>query len=438
MRTNRGRLWPFVLLFSSLSPAVGAADAPTRTLVHAGTLIDGLADAPRREVTVVIEGGKVMAVESGYRKAGPGEIAHDLKSHTVMPGWIDMHVHLGGESSPTSYLDRFTLNAADTALRAAWDGKKTLLAGFTTVRNLGDGEGVTASLREAIRRGYVDGPRIFTAGKGIGTTGGHADPTNGWAQRIQFDPGPKEGVVNGRDDAVQAVRQRYKEGADLIKITATGGVLSLAKSPHNPQFTEDEIRAIVETAKDYDFTVAAHAHGALGMKRAIRAGVDSIEHGTLMDDEVIGLMVERGTYLVPTLSAGKYVAEKSQVEGFYPEIIRPKAAAIGPQMKAMFARALAAGIKIAFGTDTGVSPHGQNAAEFLLMVEAGMTPMKAIQAATIEAAKLLRREGELGSVSPGKWADLTAVPRDPLADISAVLEVDFVMKEGRVYRQPGH
>ncbi len=425
------------LAFLVAAPALLAADAPTRTLIYAGTLIDGISASPRKTVTVVIAGGKFVAVEDGYSPAGAGDTPIDLKSHTVMPGWIDLHVHLGGESSPTSYMDRFTQNAADTALRAVWDGKKTLLAGFTTVRNLGDGEGVTASLREAIRRGYVDGPRIFTAGKSIATTGGHADPTNGWAQRIQFDPGPKEGVANGRDAAVQAVRQRYKEGSDLIKITATGGVLSLAKSPHNPQFTEDEIRAIVETARDYDFTVAAHAHGAEGMKRAIRAGVDSIEHGTLMDDETRRLMVERGTTLVPTLSAGKFVGDKSKVEGFYPEIVRPKAAAIGPEMQVMFGRALKAGVKIAFGTDAGVSPHGDNAREFLLMAEGGMSPMAAIQAATMEAARLLRRDHELGSVSAGKWADLVAVPRDPLADISAVLDVSFVMKEGRVYKQPG-
>lgn len=437
MRFDRSVFSLLALALTTLPLATGAADAPTRTLVYAGTLIDGISATPRKAVTVVIAGGKVVAVEEGYGKPGNGETVIDLKGHTVMPGWIDLHVHLGGESSPTSYMDRFTQNAADTALRAVWDGKRTLFAGFTTVRNLGDSDGVTASLREAIRRGYVDGPRIFTAGKSIATTGGHADPTNGWAQRIQFDPGPKEGVANGRDAAIQAVRQRYKEGSDLIKITATGGVLSLAKSPHNPQFTEEEIRAIVETARDYDFTVAAHAHGAEGMKRAIRAGVDSIEHGTLMDDETRRLMVERGTYLVPTLSAGKFVGDQSKVEGFYPEIVRPKAAEIGPQMQVMFGRALAAGVKIAFGTDTGVSPHGKNAGEFLLMVEGGMSPMAAIQAATIEAAKLLHRDNELGSVSAGKWADLVAVPRDPLADISAVLDVSFVMKEGRVYKQPG-
>ncbi len=426
-------------LACSLAPVApaSAAGAAPRTLVHAGTLIDGLAATPRKGVTVVLDGPRIAAVVEGYQAPAAGENVIDLKDHVVLPGFIDMHVHLGGESSPQSYIERFTLNPADVALRAVYDGKKTLLAGFTTVRNLGDSDGVTASLRDAIRRGFVEGPRIFTAGKGIGTTGGHADPTNGWAQDLRGDPGPKDGVVNGPLEAAKAVRQRYKEGADLIKITATGGVLSLAKSPQNPQFTEEEIRAIVTTARDYDFTVAAHAHGAEGMKRAVRAGVDSIEHGTLMDDEVIRLMVEHGTYLVPTLSAGRYVGEQAKVEGFYPEIVRPKAAAIGPQMKAMFARALKAGVKIAFGTDQGVAPHGENAKEFAYMVEAGMTPMQAIQAATVEAAKLLRREDELGSVSPGKWADLVAVPSDPLADVSVLQAVDFVMKEGVVYKSPG-
>lgn len=432
----RAFLKSLVALTFCLAWSAPATAAAPRTLVHAGTLIDGLASAPRKAVSVVIEGPKIVAVVDGYQAPAAGDKVIDLRDFVVLPGLIDMHVHLGTESSPTSYIERFTLGTADLALRAASDGRKTLLAGFTTVRNLGDGEGVTAALRDAVRRGYVEGPRIFTAGKGIGTTGGHADPTNGWAERIQRDPGPKEGVINGPFEAAKAVRQRYKESADLIKITATGGVLSLAKSPHNPQFTEEEIRAIVTTARDYDFTVAAHAHGAEGMKRAIRAGVDSIEHGTLMDDEVIRLMVEHGTYLVPTLSAGRFVGEKAQIEGFYPEIVRPKAAAIGPQMQAMFARVLKAGVKVAFGTDMGVGPHGENAKEFAYMVEAGMAPMKAIQAATIEAAKLLHREDELGSVSPGKWADLIAVKRDPLADVAALQAVDFVMKDGTVYKTP--
>ncbi len=412
------------------------AATPSRTLVHAGRLIDGESAAPRDKVTVVIEQGRITAVENGFTRPSAADRVIDLADHTVLPGLIDLHVHLGTEPSPQAYLERFTWNPADVALRGAAHARVTLEAGFTTVRNLGDGDNVTVSLREAIRKGWIPGPRIFSAGKSIATTGGHADPTNGWAEDLQIDPGPREGVVNGVDDARKAVRQRYKDGADLIKITATGGVLSLAKSPDAPQFREDEVRAIVETARDYGFTVAAHAHGTEGMKRAIRAGVDSIEHGTRADDEVFRLMREHGTTLVPTLSAGRYVGEKAKVEGFYPEVVRPKAAAIGSEITAMFRRAVAAGVKIAFGTDAGVFPHGENAKEFLYLVEAGMKPMAAIQAATREAARLLRQEENLGTVAPGKLADLVATRRDPLADVSALTEIDFVMKDGVVYKSP--
>jgi imidazolonepropionase-like amidohydrolase len=415
--------------------SLAEAAPPARTLVHAGRLIDGVSAGLRTEVTVVVEGGRIAEVVPGYRSPGPDEEAVDLKEMTVLPGFIDMHVHLGGESSPQAYIERFTMEPADVALRAAHHARLTLRAGFTTVRNLGDSANVTVSLREAIRRGYVEGPRIFTAGKSLATTGGHADPTNGWADLIDTDPGAREGVLNGPADAAKAVRQRYKDGADLVKITATGGVLSLARSPMNPQFTEEEIRAVVTTARDYDFPVAAHCHGAEGMKRAIRAGVDSIEHGTLMDDEVIRLMLQRGTYLVPTISAGRFVGEKAKVDGFYPEVVRPKAAAIGPLVDRMFARAAKAGVKIAFGTDAGVGPHGDNAKEFAYMVEDGLSPMRAIQSATIEAARLLRQDKELGSVEVGKRADLVAVRRDPLADISALQDVSFVMKDGVVYKR---
>ncbi|MFM7433817.1 MAG: amidohydrolase family protein, partial [Gammaproteobacteria bacterium] len=281
------------------------------------------------------------------------------------------------------------------------------------------------------------GPRIFAAGKSIASTGGHADPTNGWADFLGGgDVGPVDGVVNGAEQGAQAVRQRYKEGSDLIKITATGGVLSIAKSGLNPQFTEDEIRTIVTTARDYGFKVAAHAHGAEGMKRAVRAGVDSIEHGTFMDDETIALMKERGTYYVPTITAGRWVFDRSKEDDFFPTLVRPKAAAIGPQIQGTFAKAYKAGVKIVFGTDTGVSAHGDNGREFVLMVEAGMPPMETIKSATSVAAKFLEIDDRLGSVQTGKIADLVAVPGDPLADISAMRRVHFVMMDGTVHRQP--
>jgi len=410
--------------------------APARVLVQAGSLIDGRSDTPRREVTIVVEGERIVEIVAGYSTAAAGETVVDLRQLTVVPGLIDMHVHLGGQLSPTSYIERFTLNAADVALQAASHARITLRAGFTTVRNLGDSYNVTVALRDAIRKGWVEGPRIYTAGKSLATTGGHADPTNGFAAAIGHDPGPAEGVVNGPEDARKAVRQRYKDGADLIKLTATGGVLSLARNADNPQFTDDELKAVVETAKDYGFPVAVHAHGAEGMKRAIRAGVDSIEHGTRLDDEVVKLMLEHGTYLVATLEAGRFTGEMAKVPGWFPEVVRPKAAAIGAVGAQGFARAYKAGVKIAFGTDTGVSPHGDNAKEFVYMVEAGMPPMKAIQAATLEAAKLLRAESDLGTIEKGKLADLVAVARDPLADVSALQDVAFVMKGGAIVKRP--
>jgi len=327
------------------------------------------------------------------------------------------------------------MNSADYALRATVYAERTLAAGFTTVRDLGARDtAALLGLRDAINKGYVEGPRIFAAGKSIATTGGHADPTNGIRYDLRGDPGPKAGVVNSADDARKAVRQRYKDGSDTIKLTVTGGVLSLAKSGDNPQFTEDEVQAVVATARDYNFVVAVHAHGAEGMKRAIRAGVDSVEHGTYMDDEARKLMKRNGTWYVPTISAGKWVAELAEQDGKLPAVVRPKAAAIGPQIQNTFARAWDAGVKIAFGTDAGVSPHGTNAREFRYMVEAGMPPMAAIKAATVNAAELLRVSADLGSIAPGRYADIVAVDGDPLADITVLERVAFVMKGGEVYR----
>jgi imidazolonepropionase-like amidohydrolase len=308
------------------------------------------------------------------------------------------------------------------------------MAGFTTVRDLGDDGVIVVSLRNAVEKGWIVGPRIYTAGKSLATTGGHADPTNGWNAKLKGDPGPKDGVINGSEDAREAVRHRYKDGADLIKLTATGGVLSLAKSGQNPQFTEEELAAIVETADDYGFTVAVHAHGTEGMKRAVKAGVTSIEHGTFMTDEVMHLMKRHGTYYVPTILAGVWVGEKAEEEDYFPAIVRPKAAAIGPVIQDTFASAYKAGVKIAFGTDSGVSEHGDNGREFELMVAGGMPPMKTIQAATMEGAKLLRIEKDLGSVEVGKIADLVAVEGNPLDDIRLMRDVKFVMKAGVVYK----
>ncbi|MCC6725322.1 MAG: amidohydrolase family protein, partial [Saprospiraceae bacterium] len=288
--------------------------AAQTTYLHCGKLIDCASNEAKSEMTIVVEGNRIKDVVKGYAKAPADAKVIDLKNRTVMPGLMDMHIHVESESNPKSYEERFRQNPSDMAYIAESFGKKTLMAGFTTVRDLG-GSGVNVSLRNAINAGLVDGPRIFTAEKSIATTGGHADPTNGVRKDLMGDPGPNEGVINSVDDAWQAVRQRYKNGADLIKITATGGVLSVAANGLNPQFRQEEVEAVVAAAKDYGFTVAAHCHGDEGMKRAVLAGVTSIEHGTFMTDEIMGLMKQKGTYYVPTISAGKFVAEKAKQDG---------------------------------------------------------------------------------------------------------------------------
>ncbi len=415
--------------------ASAVVTAPAKILIHAGSFIDGRADTVRHSVTITVDGDRLAGIADGFTAPATGDTLIDLKNSTVMPGLMDMHVHLTGEQSPTSYSERYYLNPADFALRSTVYAKKTLLAGFTTVRDLGAGDNLNNSLRDAIAKGWVVGPRIYSAGKALATTGGHGDPTNGLAEIYRDDPGPKEGVINGADDARKAVRQRYKDGCDVIKITGTGGVLSLAKNGMNPQLTEEEFKAIVETAHDYGMKVAVHAHGDEGMRRAILAGVDSIEHGTFMSDDTIKLMIAHGTYYVPTISAGRFVADKAKIDGYFPAVVRPKAMAIGPIIQATFQRAYQAGVKIAFGTDQGVAPHGDNAKEFIYMVEAGMPPMKAIQAATLSAATLLGVEKDLGTLEAGKLADIVAVPGDPLADIKLMTQVSFVMKAGTVYKQ---
>ncbi|MFN8290907.1 MAG: amidohydrolase family protein [Chitinophagaceae bacterium] len=405
-----------------------------KTYIWCGTLIDGLSDQPKKNMTIVIERNKITAVEAGFSVPGQADQAIDLKNKTVTPGWIDMHVHLEQETRKGAVADKFIENPADVAFESVNYAKVTLMAGFTTVRDLG-GTGVNIALRNAVNKGLIIGPRIYTAGKSIATTGGHADPTNGYRKDLMGDPGPREGVINGPEEAYHAVRQRYKDGADLIKITATGGVLSQAKDGANAQFTEEEVKAIVTAARDYGFKVAAHAHGAEGIKRAIRGGVSSIEHGTFMDDEAMQLMKQYGTYLVPTIIAGKSTADSAKIPGYYSEIVTPKALVIGPRIQATFAKAYKAGVKIAFGTDAGVYKHGMNWKEFGYMIEAGMPPMEAIKAATINAADLLGEKDRLGSIEAGKLADIVAVDGDPLKDAGVFEKVIFVMKDGIVYKQ---
>ncbi|MFL3004924.1 MAG: amidohydrolase family protein [Candidatus Neomarinimicrobiota bacterium] len=402
------------------------------TIIHAGKLICGTSKDIKNVYSILIEKDKIIDVVEGYVDPGDGDKQIDLNNYTVIPGLMDMHVHLSGESNPKKYMERFTMNLDDYAYQSVPYAEKTLMAGFTTVRDLGGP--INTSLKNAIEKGHVKGPRIFSAGKALATTGGHSDPTNGMSFVLAGEPGPKQGVINGVSDARKAVRQQYKNGADLIKITATGGVLSVAKNGENPQFKEDEIREIVSTADDYGMHVAAHAHGVEGMKRAILAGVRSIEHGTLMNEKIIELMITKGTYYVPTISAGEFVADKAKIDGYYPDIVRPKAKKIGPQLKNTFKKAYKAGVKIAFGTDAGVSYHGENAKEFSYMVEAGMSHIDAILSATKTASELIERQDDLGTIEKGKFADIIAVKGNPLQKIEALEKVVFVMKNGKTYK----
>jgi imidazolonepropionase-like amidohydrolase len=423
------------VLCTATLPVVAQTPVPAQTTVlHCGQLADVRAQRLLTEQSIVVEGKTIARVEAGYA-APAGATVVDLKSHTCLPGWIDLHVHLSGQVSPRSQLEGYTLNPGDYALQAAGNAEKTLLAGFTTVRDLGGPYATGVALRNAVRSGAIRGPRVFAAAF-MTSTGGHGDSTNGMRRDLAGNPGPDQYIVNGPDEARKAVRQAYKEGFDQIKITTTGGVLSIAKSGDAPLLADDELAAIVTTARDYGFKVAAHAHGAEGLKRAVRAGVQTIEHGTFLDDEGFALMKKNGTWLVPTISAGKYVAERAKEPGFFPEIIRVKAAAIGSQIQGTFARAYKAGVKIGFGTDTGVGPHGDNAKEFIYMVEAGMPAMEAFRAASLEAATILGAQEQFGTLEKGRLADIVAVPGDPTKDITAVTRVAFVMKEGVAYKKP--
>ena len=403
--------------------------------LHCGQLIDTEKGVVLTKKTVIVSGEKIKAIKNGFVvPENPKDVVVDLKSKTVMPGLIDMHVHMENEYNPARYMDQFTANEADVAFKSVNYAEITLLAGFTTVRDLG-GTGVNIALRNAINNNTIVGPRIFTAGKAIATTGGHADPTNGRNKLLMGDPGPEQGVINSPDEARKAVRQRYKNGADNIKITATGGVLSVAKNGQNPQFTIEEVKAICATAKDYGMIIAAHAHGDEGMQRAVIGGVTTIEHGTKMSLKTMDLMKEYGTYFVPTITAGKAVAENAKIEGFYPEIIVPKALEIGPKIQSTFAKAYKRGVPIAFGTDAGVFPHGLNAKEFGYMVEVGMPEMEAIQSATITNAKVLGLADQLGQIKTDYTADIVATDSNPIDDISAMERIDFVMKAGKIYKK---
>jgi len=357
-----------------------------KTYIQCGKLIDGISDKPLEPVTIIVEGNLITDIKNGYVQGDAGDKLIFLKDKTVMPGLIDCHVHLEDQFSKNTLLEGFTLTDADIAYRAAVNAKKTLMAGFTTVRDLG-GTGVNISLRKAVERGWVEGPRIITAGRAISASGGHMDPSVGFRDdAFDHKMGPDDGVADGRDELIKAVRLQIKRGSDVIKIASTGGVLDLSENGSGAEFTIDEIEAVVETAKDYGLRVACHAHGAEGIRRAILGGVTSIEHGTFMNEEDMELAKKYGTYLVPTIIAGKSVADSAKIPGYFPPVIARKAIEVGTQIQQNFGKAYKAGVKIAFGTDAGVYAHGKNYLEFGYMVEAGMPPMEAIKAATVNAA----------------------------------------------------
>ncbi|HTJ11903.1 MAG TPA: amidohydrolase family protein [Dinghuibacter sp.] len=424
-----------IKLYLSLALALLAGPLlAQKTYIQCGKMIDVTASAVRSQVTIVVEGGKIVDVQQGYTGGGAGDTVVSLRDRTVMPGLIDCHVHLESQFSKNQIAETFILTDADIAYRAAVFARRTLMAGFTTVRDLG-GSGVNISLRKAVAQGLVDGPRIFTAGRAISASGGHMDNSVGFRDdAFNHKMGPDDGVADGRDELVKAVRLQVKRGSDVIKIASTGGVLDLSENGSGAEFTIDEIKAVVETAKDYGLKVACHAHGAEGIRRAILGGVASIEHGTFMNDEDFELAKQHGTYLVPTVIAGKSVSDSAKIPGYFPPVIARKAIEVGTQIQHTFGRAYKAGVKIAFGTDAGVYAHGKNYLEFQYMVEAGMPPMEALRSATVNAADLLGITELTGSIAKGKLADIIAVDGDPLQDIHVMGRVVFVMKEGRIYK----
>jgi imidazolonepropionase-like amidohydrolase len=416
------------------------AQQPPVVAIRAGTLIDGTGAAPVRNAVIVVQGERIVAAGAGVAVPAGARLI-DLSGYTVLPGFIDAHVHLTGHviGDGDWQHQELTESPAQRALLGAAHAHQTLEAGFTTVRNVGADAFTDVALRNAIDAGWLPGPRILAAGISFGINGGHCDGSAGYWDRALGVPAGGDlwsGTADGVDEVREAVRFNVKYGADVIKICATGGVLSPTDSVGVQQYTEEEMRAVVEAAHLSERRVAAHAHGNAGIKAAVRAGVTSIDHGSILDAEAVALMRERGTYLVPTLMAGEQVSAMAR-SGRLPPFIAQKALEIAPRMARSFKLALDAGVKIALGTDAGVFPHGKNGHEFTLMVQAGMTPAQAIQAGTLTAATLLGLEARVGSLAAGKQADLVAVRGDPLADITLLERVDFVMKSGAVFKQDG-
>jgi imidazolonepropionase-like amidohydrolase len=416
----------------SLSLALSAqAHDGAHTLIHAGELLAVPGKSVQTEKTIIIVEGKIESIENGYLEQGAEDTVIDLSDHFVMPGMIDSHVHLRSEWNPETRLQGVTRESGDTALEAAMNARKTLMAGFTAVQDVGGPPEIFA-LRRAINAGKVPGPHIKASGSAVSVTGGHGD-VHGYREDIlhMFQPPT---VCDGVADCRRAVRQAVKSGADVIKITATGGVLSNTNAGTGQQFFDDELKAIVETADKMGRKVTAHAHGKDGIEAALRAGVSSIEHGTYLDTRTAQLFKQKDAVLVPTVLAGMTVVDWAENYDFLPPNSAKKALEVGPQMQEMLRIAWSNGVTVAFGTDTGVSPHGENAREFQYMVNAGMTEMEAIKAATIVASEHIGMADQIGSLEAGKYADIIAVDGNPLNDISELMDVDFVMKGGVVYK----
>ncbi|MDX1515186.1 MAG: amidohydrolase family protein [Woeseiaceae bacterium] len=435
MTTPRSATLLRLLFATALLTAAAPPASAQETIIHAGELLAVPGKAPLRDQTVVVRGDRIVAVRAGFVDAGEfgaDVTVVDLRDHFVMPGLMDMHVHLQSELGPDRDRDRLKMSPQLVQMRSLHHAMKTLLAGFTTVRDVGSSPQEMYALRDAIANGWADGPRIVAAG-GVGITGGHADVSGVRPELMELWTSPN--VCDGPYDCRRAARNAIKYGADLIKITSTGGVMTDRATGTGQQMEMDELREIVLAAERMGRKVASHAHEEDGIVAALEAGVHSIEHGSYTGPRAIRLFRETGAYLVPTLLAGKTVATMAVESDFMTDAVREKAIRVGNDMSDNFEKAHKAGVNIAFGTDSGISPHGTNAEEALLMVEAGMAPMDVIVSATVNAADLIGMSDSLGTIEAGKLADVIALDRSPLQDIAALLDVDFVMKGGTIYKQ---